>query len=132
MRAGYTGKMKRIGSCTALLAVILVGIWGCSEGDSGEASAPVALTCGSSSQQCNHYVGPYWEEPQVRELCNATGQIGFNGSPCAADNLVGRCQYRPDRDADREILFHYYAPNFTSDSAREHCEGLGDSGDWLG
>jgi hypothetical protein len=98
--------------------------------DSDSESEEVALTCGSPTDICYEYVGSYWTEGEVRDLCGATGQAGFRGTACPNEQRVGRCRYYPGAESDHQIVFVYYSPAFTAESAEADCSDLGANGAW--
>ena len=112
------------------LAALLAALSPCCSEASDNGEETLELTCGGPPEICYEYVGSYWSEGNVKELCNATGQSGFRGTACPTEKRVGRCRYYPSGDFDHQILFDYYSPGFDASSAEADCTSLGENGNW--
>lgn len=59
---------------------------------------------------CYAFTGPGWTSASAETECS--GAIGgtYSSAACPTAERIGECVYRPGGDADRELVYTFYAP----------------------
>lgn len=93
---------------------------GCADGMAGDVgSCDIRKTMGF----CYEHLGSAWNSENARLGCEVAPGGEFIPSDCPKDSLVGVCDFSPEGNKARRVVYYYYKDAFTAESAEMACPG---------
>ena len=71
------------------------------------------------SRTCREWTGIFWGAEDLEQSCTKISNGAFSKSPCTKNQLIGVCVV--DGGLSSEIIFYYYAGDWTLSKAADNC-----------